>query len=63
MTKYPITKEFFPFNLFAPPMSRKFVLLAKETQIKSRYAQASIAGIIVESGNFFYYRYLTFVYC
>ena len=29
-TKYPISKEFFPFNLFAPPMSRKFVLLAQK---------------------------------
>ena len=27
--KYPISKEFFPFNLFAPPMSRSFVLLAQ----------------------------------
>lgn len=29
-TKYPISKEFFPFNKFAPPMSRKFVLLAQK---------------------------------
>ncbi len=29
-TKYPINKEFFPFNLFAPPMSRAFVLLAQK---------------------------------
>jgi len=29
-TKYPISKEFFPFNLFAPPMSRSFVLLAQK---------------------------------
>ncbi|MBQ4265044.1 MAG: alpha/beta hydrolase [Clostridia bacterium] len=28
-TKYPISKEFFPFNLFSPPMSRSFVLLAQ----------------------------------
>lgn len=28
-TKYPISKEFFPFNKFAPPMSKKFVLLAQ----------------------------------
>lgn len=27
--KYPISKEFFPFNMFAPPMSRSFVLLAQ----------------------------------
>ena len=27
--KYPINREFFPFNLFAPPMSRRFVLLAQ----------------------------------
>ena len=27
--KYPISREFFPFNLFAPPMSRRFVLLAQ----------------------------------
>lgn len=27
--KYPISKEFFPFNKFAPPMSRRFVLLAQ----------------------------------
>ena len=29
-TKYPISNEFFPFNKFAPPMSRKFVLLAQK---------------------------------
>lgn len=29
MGKYPISKEFFPFNLFAPPMSRRFVQLAQ----------------------------------
>jgi len=28
-TKYPISKEFFPFNMFAPPMSRRFVQLAQ----------------------------------
>lgn len=28
-TKYPISKEFFPFSLFAPPISRRFVLLAQ----------------------------------
>jgi len=30
MAKYPISKEFFPFNMFAPPMSRSFVLLAQK---------------------------------
>lgn len=30
MAKYPISKEFFPFNLFTPPMSEKFVLLAQK---------------------------------
>lgn len=30
MGKYPISKEFFPFNKFAPPLSRKFVLLAQK---------------------------------
>ena len=30
MAKYPISKEFFPFNQFAPPMSRGFVLLAQK---------------------------------
>ena len=30
MAKYPICKEFFPFNLFAPPMNRKFVLMAQK---------------------------------
>ena len=29
MAKYPISREFFPFNLFAPPISRRFVLLAQ----------------------------------
>ncbi len=29
-TKYPISKEFFPFNKFTPPMSKKFVLLAQK---------------------------------
>lgn len=28
-TKYPIKKEFFPFNMFAPPMSRRFITLAQ----------------------------------
>lgn len=28
-TKYPISNEFFPFNKFAPPMSRRFVMLAQ----------------------------------
>ncbi|MBQ8556005.1 MAG: alpha/beta hydrolase [Clostridia bacterium] len=28
-TKYPISKEFFPFNQFTPPMSRRFVMLAQ----------------------------------
>lgn len=28
-TKYPISKEFFPINKFAPPMSRSFVKLAQ----------------------------------
>ena len=30
ITKYPISKEFFPFNLFAPPMGKRFVLLAQK---------------------------------
>ncbi len=30
MAKYPISKEFFPFNLFAPPMSKRFVMLAQK---------------------------------
>lgn len=29
MGKYPISNEFFPFNHFAPPMSRRFVQLAQ----------------------------------
>ena len=29
-TKYPISREFFPFNMFAPPMSEKFVRLAQK---------------------------------
>ena len=29
MAKHPISREFFPFNLFAPPISRRFVLLAQ----------------------------------
>lgn len=29
MGKYPISKEFFPFNLFAPPIGRSFVQLAQ----------------------------------
>ena len=28
--KYPISNEFFPFNRFTPPMSRRFVLLAQK---------------------------------
>ena len=30
MAKYPINREFFPFNLFTPPMSRAFVQLAQK---------------------------------
>ncbi len=30
MAKYPISKEFFPFNRFAPPMSKRFVSLAQK---------------------------------
>ena len=30
MAKYPISREFFPFNMFAPPMSRRFVLVAQK---------------------------------
>ncbi len=30
MAKYPISREFFPFNLFTPPMSRAFVQLAQK---------------------------------
>lgn len=30
MAKYPISREFFPFNMFAPPMSSRFVLLAQK---------------------------------
>lgn len=30
MAKYPISREFFPFNLFTPPMSRAFVRLAQK---------------------------------
>ena len=30
VVKYPISKEFFPFNRFVPPMSRSFVLLAQK---------------------------------
>lgn len=29
-TKYAVRKEFFPFNLFSPPMSRRFVCLAQK---------------------------------
>ena len=28
MSKYPIRREFFPWNLFAPPISEKFLALA-----------------------------------
>lgn len=30
MSKYPIKKEFFPFQLFTPPISRRFVQLAQK---------------------------------
>ncbi|MDO4740460.1 MAG: alpha/beta hydrolase [Eubacteriales bacterium] len=30
MRRYPIKKEFFPYNMFAPPMSRRFVALAQK---------------------------------
>ena len=35
--KYPISKEFFPFHLFAPPMSRRFVLLAQRGMKTPRF--------------------------
>ncbi len=35
--KYPISKEFFPFNMFAPPMSRRFVLLAQKHMKTPRF--------------------------
>ena len=38
-TKYPISKEFFPFNKFAPPLSRRFVLLAQIGIKKPRFLQ------------------------
>jgi len=28
MSKYPISKEFFPFSCFAPPISEKFLAMA-----------------------------------
>lgn len=28
MSKYPISKEFFPFSLFSPPISEKFLKIA-----------------------------------
>ncbi len=36
-TKYPISKEFFPFNKFAPPMSRRFVMLAQKGMKTPRF--------------------------
>lgn len=35
--KYPISNEFFPFNRFAPPMSRRFVLLAQKHMKTPRF--------------------------
>ena len=28
MKKYPISREFFPWNLFAPPISEKFLAMS-----------------------------------
>lgn len=35
--KYPISKEFFPFNKFAPPISSRFVLLAQKYMKTPRF--------------------------
>ena len=37
MAKYPISREFFPCNIFAPPMSRRFVLLAQKGMKTPRF--------------------------
>ena len=37
MGKYPIKKEFFPFNLFAPPISEGFVRLAQKHMKPPRF--------------------------
>lgn len=37
MGKYPIKKEFFPFNLFAPPISERFVRLAQKHMKPPRF--------------------------
>ncbi len=37
MSKYPIKKEFFPFNLFAPPISEGFVRLAQKHMKPPRF--------------------------
>ena len=29
-TKYPINREFFPYSIFTPPISRRFVMLAQK---------------------------------
>ena len=36
-SKYPISREFFPFNLFAPPMSEGFVRLAQKGMKEPRF--------------------------
>lgn len=58
-TKYPISKEFFPFNRFAPPMSRRFVQVAQkhmktpkflwkdpQLEVQSRMIPADQGGVI-----------------
>lgn len=47
-TKYPILKEFFPFNKFAPPMSRRFVLMAQKHMKTPRFLWKD-KGINVQS--------------
>ena len=37
MKKYPISKEFFPWNLFAPPISEKFLAMAVPHMKPSKY--------------------------
>ena len=35
-SKYPISREFFPFNMFTPPMSPTFVRLAQRAMMGRR---------------------------
>ena len=42
MSKYPISKEFFPFSYFTPPISEKFLAMAVPNMTGKRMDEISL---------------------